>query len=101
MKVALEEAKQKFLEDFKTKFLKEILDYIYSFFKVYRKRKIGFILGLMLGILILVLGPFNTFFIAFCGIIGLYIGSRFDDGDDLVGKTLKAIEDALPESWRH
>ena len=71
-----------------------------DFFAVYRQRKIGFLLGLLMGIVILTLGPFKTFFIIFCGVIGLYIGSRFDEGDDLVGRTLKAIENALPERFR-
>lgn len=92
------------LEEVKPKFysflIEEIKPKIADFFKVHRKRKIGFILGLIMGIVILVLGPFNTFFIAFCGVIGLYIGSRFDDGDDLVGKTLKAIEHALPKRFQ-
>jgi hypothetical protein len=37
----------------------------------------------------------------FCGIIGLYIGSRFEEGDDLVDKTLKAIENSVPERFRY
>lgn len=73
---------------------------ISDFFAEYRMRKIGFILGFLVGIVILIFGPFKTFFIFFCGIIGLYIGSRFDEGDDLVGRTLKAIENALPERFR-
>lgn len=71
-----------------------------DFFAVHRKRKIGFLFGVLMGIVILVLGPFETFFIFFCGVIGLYIGSRFDDGDDLVGRTLKAIEHMLPKRFQ-
>lgn len=72
----------------------------YAFFEVHRKRKIGFLVGFLIGIIILIFGLLNTFFVAFCGVIGLYIGSRFDDGDDLVGKTLKAIEHALPKRFQ-
>ena len=71
-----------------------------DFFAVHRKRKLGFLLGFLLGIVILIFGPFKTFFIFFCGVIGLYIGSRFDEGDDLVGRTLKTLENALPERFR-
>jgi uncharacterized membrane protein len=78
----------------------EVKSNLASFFSVYRMRKIGFILGFLIGIVILVLGPFKTFFIFFCGVIGLYIGSRFDDGDDLVGRTLKAIEHMLPKRFQ-
>lgn len=78
----------------------EVKSNLANFFSVYRMRKIGFILGFLIGIVILVLGPFKTFFIFFCGVIGLYIGSRFDDGDDLVGRTLKAIEHMLPKRFQ-
>ena len=78
----------------------EVRNKIAELFSVHRKRKLGFILGFLIGVLILVVGPFDTFFIFFCGVIGLYIGSRFDEGDDLVGRTLKAIENALPERFR-
>ena len=78
----------------------EVRAKIIDFFEVHRKRKIGFLFGFLLGIIILVFGPLNTFFVAFCGVIGLYIGSRCDDGDDLVGKTLKAIENALPKRFQ-
>lgn len=73
---------------------------IIDLFEVHRKRKIGFLLGFIFGIVILVFGPFQTFFVIFCGVIGLYIGSRFDEGDDLVGRTLKLIEEALPKRFQ-
>ena len=78
----------------------DVKNQIADFFAVHRKRKLGFLLGFLIGIVILTLGPFKTFFIFFCGIIGLYIGSRFDEGDDLVGRTLKAIENALPKRFQ-
>lgn len=78
----------------------EIKEQIKKYFELHRTRKIGFLLGVLLGIVILILGPVQTFFLLFCGVIGLYIGSRFDDGDDLVGRTLKAIESALPERFQ-
>ena len=71
-----------------------------EYFELRRTRKIGFLLGIFFGILILVFGPLQTFFLLFCGVIGLYIGSRFDEGDDLVGQTLKAIERALPKRFQ-
>ena len=80
--------------------LEELINQTKDFFEVHRKRKIGFLLGFLLGIVILIFGPFQTFFLIFCGIIGLYIGSRFDDGDDLVGHTLKIIEGLLPRRFQ-
>ncbi len=81
-------------------FIDEVLTQIIDFFKVHRNRKVGFLFGFIVGIVILALGPFATFFLFFCGIIGLYIGSRFDEEDDLVGRTLKFIEKHLPERFR-
>ena len=73
---------------------------ILSFFESHRTRKIGFLFGVIFGIILLIFGPLQTFFVVFCGVIGLYIGSRFDDGDDLVGRTLKIIEEALPKRFQ-
>ena len=80
--------------------LEEVKAKILNFFEMHRARKIGFLLGFLFGIVILIFGPLQTFFVIFCGVIGLYIGSRFDDGDDLVGRTLKMIEDALPKRFQ-
>ena len=73
---------------------------IINFFVEHRERKIGFLLGIFLGVIILIIGPMKTFFLFFCGVIGLYIGSRFDGGDDLIGKTLRAIENSLPKRFQ-
>ena len=78
----------------------EVKSQILNFFAEHRERKIGFLLGIILGAVILTIGPMKTFFLFFCGVIGLYVGSRFDGGDDLVGKTLKAIEHALPKRFQ-
>lgn len=77
--------------------LEEVKIFIADFFENHRMRKMGFLFGVLFGIVILVFGWWNTFFAFFCGVIGLYIGSRFDKGDDLVSKTLKLIERLLPE----
>ena len=36
-------------------------------------------------------------FIALCGLIGLFAGSRFDSKDDLVEKILMKLDEILPE----
>ena len=70
-------------------------------FETYPNRKKGFICGVIVGMSILVFGVWNTMFAFFCGIIGLYIGSKFDKDDDLVDKTLKAIEHSVPDRFRY
>ncbi len=79
---------------------KEIKELLKLYFESHRTRKIGFLLGVILGILILIFGPLQTFFLLFCGVVGLYVGSRFDDEDDLVGRTLRLLERALPERFQ-
>ena len=68
-----------------------------EFFETHRARKFGFVLGVTAGAAFLIFGFFNTLFALFCGLIGLYIGARLDRGDDLIEKTLKTLEEVLPE----
>ena len=70
-------------------------------FEKYPKRKIGFLIGIIFGVAIINFGFFQTLFAFFCGVIGLYIGSRFDDGDDLIDSTLKRIDKNLSDKIRH
>ena len=71
-----------------------------DFFEEHRMRKIGFIAGVMVGAAILIFGFFTTLFAFMCGMVGLYIGSRFDEGDDLINKTLMFADKHLPEKLR-
>ncbi|MBR4384810.1 MAG: DUF2273 domain-containing protein [Selenomonadaceae bacterium] len=66
-------------------------------FANYRTRKIGFILGMITGIAILIFGFFNTIFVVMCGLIGLFVGSRFDGKDDLVEKLIRKLDEILPK----
>ena len=80
--------------------LKDFLNFLKGGFETHTNRKIGFLLGLFFGAAILAFGFFPTIFAIFCGVIGLYIGSKFDDGDDLIDKTLKSLEKILPERFQ-
>ena len=73
---------------------------IIIFFETHRTRKIGFIIGLILGIIILIFGFFNTMFVIMFGLIGLYAGAKFDNGDELIDKTLRRLNKILPERFR-
>ena len=74
-----------------------IKNFVIDLFESHRTRKLGFIAGLATGVAILIIGFFNTLFIALCGLIGLFIGSRFDSKDDLVEKILMKLDEMLPE----
>ena len=73
-------------------------NFVIDLFESHRTRKIGFITGLITGVAILILGFFNTLFIFLCGVIGLFVGSRFDSKDDLVEKILHKLDELLPEN---
>ena len=77
--------------------LEEVKKFVVDFFEERRMRKIGFCFGIFLGVVILIFGFWNTLFAFCCGVVGLYIGSKFDKGDDLIQETLKLIERVLPE----
>lgn len=79
----------------------EVKKAVKALFETYPKRKLGFLIGVLMGVAIINFGFFQTLFAFFCGVIGLYIGSRFDDGGDLVHDTLKAIEDNVPDRLRY
>lgn len=74
-----------------------IKTFVIDLFESHRTRKLGFIAGICTGVAILLIGFFNTMFIALCGLIGLFAGSRFDSKDDLVEKILIKLDKILPE----
>ncbi len=77
--------------------LEAMKNFVIDLFESHRTRKIGFITGLGTGAAILLVGFFNTLFIFLCGVIGLFVGSRFDSKDDLIEKILIKLDEVLPE----
>ena len=77
--------------------LEAIRNFVIDIFESHRTRKFGFIAGVVTGAAILTIGFFNTLFIFLCGVIGLFVGSRFDSKDDLVEKLLHKLDEVLPE----
>ena len=77
--------------------LQAIKNFVIDIFESHRTRKFGFIAGLFTGGAILLIGFFNTLFIFLCGVIGLFIGSRFDSKDDLIEKLIHKLDEILPE----
>jgi len=79
---------------------KDLKKYATAFFETHKNRKIGFIIGFIVGISILIFGFLNTFFVFICGLTGLYIGSKFDSSDDLIDETLRKLNRILPERFQ-
>lgn len=48
----------------------------------HRGKLMGTILGVVLGAAIMIFGFFQTVFILFCGLIGLFVGKKVDDHED-------------------
>ena len=78
----------------------DIKSFFNSFFSTHRTRKIGFITGIFFGITVLIFGFFNTIFVFFFGMLGLYTGAKFDNGDELIDETLHKLNKILPERFR-
>ena len=79
---------------------KDLKEFAATFFETHRTRKIGFIIGIILGIAILLFGFLNTFFTFICGLVGLYVGAKFDNGDELIDETLHKLNKILPEKFQ-
>ncbi|MBR4904783.1 MAG: DUF2273 domain-containing protein [Selenomonadaceae bacterium] len=77
--------------------LEAVRNLFIEIFESHRTRKFGFVAGLITGAAILTIGFFNTLFIFLCGVIGLFVGSRFDSKDDLVEKLIRKLDEMLPE----
>ncbi|MDF2565207.1 MAG: hypothetical protein K0Q53_1602 [Massilibacillus sp.] len=62
----------------------------------HRGKLVGTILGIIIGISILLFGFFKTLFIMICGLIGLFVGKRVDEKDDL----MDIVEKIIPPGFR-
>lgn len=49
----------------------------------HRGKFVGMVLGLVLGTAVLIFGFFKTVFVLLCGLIGLFVGKKIDDQEDL------------------
>lgn len=52
----------------------------------HRCKACGLMLGLVLGIAILLFGFWNTVFVLVCGMLGLFIGVKLDNGENIVAR---------------
>ena len=65
----------------------------------HRGKLVGTILGLVLGISVLLFGFWKTVFVLLCGLIGLFVGSRVDRGEDFLQNIRDYLQDR-PHRWR-
>lgn len=62
----------------------------------HRGKLVGTILGIIIGISILLFGFLKTLFIMICGLIGLFVGKRVDEKDDL----MDIVEKIIPPGFK-
>ena len=62
----------------------DIKELVLAAWKSHRAAMSGTLLGIVLGVAVLLFGFWKTVFVLFCGLIGMFIGSRLDRGDDLL-----------------
>lgn len=62
----------------------------------HRGKLVGTILGIIIGISILLFGFFKTLFIIICGLVGLFVGKRVDEKDDL----MDIVEKIIPPGFK-
>ena len=80
--------------------LNDVTGFLSSAFETHRGRKIGFIIGFLFGFSILFLGFFKTMFLLICGTLGLCIGAKLDDHDELVDHTISFLDKILPRKFQ-
>ena len=74
----------------------EILLEIRSLWDNHRKASIGVLLGLIFGICTLVFGFWSMVFVALCVGVGLFIGKKLDEGENISAK----LCDYIKENWK-
>lgn len=63
----------------------ELREALEELWRSHRGKTAGTILGIVLGIAVLCFGFWNTVFVLCCGLVGLFVGTQLDQGDDVLG----------------
>ena len=74
----------------------DMKNFMEAVWKNHRGRFIGTITGLFIGLSVLVFGFFKTLFVLICAVIGLYIGGKVDNHEDL----FRLLEKLVPSRFR-
>lgn len=63
--------------------LREALDVLW---RNHRGKTAGTVLGILLGTAVLCFGFWHTVFVLCCGLVGLFVGSRMDQGENILDR---------------
>lgn len=70
----------------------EILTEIRSLWDNHKNASLGVLLGLLFSVLVLVFGFWNMVFVSVCAGVGLFIGAKRDNGEDVMTKTYEYVK---------
>lgn len=68
-----------------------------NLWKNHRQSTVGVLVGAIAAILVLLFGFWNMVFVALCACLGLFIGKKLDNGEDVLSKTWEFLK----EKWRN
>jgi len=74
----------------------DIKNFMEAVWKNHRGKFIGTMAGFFIGLCVLVFGFFKTLFVLLCTVIGLYIGGKVDNHEDL----LRLLEKLIPTRFK-
>jgi len=69
----------------------KLLENFVEYYKGHKGRVIGALTGLVLSILIIWIGFFQSLFIALCVFVGYYIGKKFESDKNFIRKLLNKL----------
>ncbi len=67
----------------------------------HRSSSVGVMLGVVIAILILIFGFCNMFFVSLCAGLGLYLGKRMDEGDNVIARIFQYLKTKVEERLIH
>lgn len=79
----------------------EILSEIRNLWRNHPSSSLGVLLSFVLAVLVLIFGFWNILFVVICVGVGLYIGKKFDEGENVVANLIEYAKDKLGEKLKH
>lgn len=70
----------------------EILAEIRNLWDNHKNASLGVLLGLLFGVLTLIFGFWNIVFVVICASLGLFIGAKWDKGENVMAKTYEYVK---------
>jgi len=79
----------------------EIESVVRDLWNNHRSSSLGILLGVVLAILVLIFGFWNMLFVILCAALGLYLGKRMDEGDNVIARIFEYLKNKFEERMIH